>query len=653
MKMVMHSILLIFLLMTTVVSQQPLREELTCSNAKTAFTAAKLFERMRGNQRDFDVKFYDLKLQIIVRDEHIAGSVGVVFTALINDLSSVDLDLSNGLTVHRTTTKNDLLLAHSHNNNLLSITLESSMDMGETREVIIHYSGQPSRSGFGSFEFNNYNGSPMIWTLSEPYGARNWWPCKDTPDDKADSVDITIQVPYPLVVASNGLLDRIDTDFIDSNRWDTYVWQERYPIATYLVSLAIYPYTVYHDWYVNSDQDSMRLDFYVFPDHLQSVEMNFSKTKDMISGFANIFGEYPFIDEKYGHAEFLWGGGMEHQTLSSMGGYSEGLIAHELAHQWWGDMVTCANFHHIWLNEGFATYGDALWREIRDEDIESLRQFMDSKKYFGPGTIYVSDTTSVSTIFHRGLSYHKAAWVLHMLRGVVGDSLFFSGIRTYGERYRFSSAVTEDFRDVMEEVSGIDLDNFFNQWIYGSHFPVYSLYYEKNGSTVEVIINQASDGNTVFEMPIELEFVFEDTTIFYTVQHSGNLQQYTIATPAGKSVQEIILDPNEWILRNVIYLDTIPGALPTGFRLYPVYPNPFNSSTTIRFITDREGEISVQIFNILGEMFYKSVSYRNEGEHLITWDGLSSAGNQVPAGIYFVRVDNGVNSQVRKMVLLK
>ncbi len=649
----MRLILLIFLFATTVLSQQEITGEWSCSTAKIAYKSVNSFNRMRGNQRDFDVKFYDLNLKILVADEHITGSVGIVFTALINDLSKIDIDLNDGLAVHQITAQSDVSLNHTHNNNLLSITLDTPMAMGETREVIIHYSGQPALSGFGSFMFGQYADAPMIGTLSEPYGARDWWPCKDTPADKADSVDITIQVPHPLIVASNGLLDRVDTEVIDSNRWDTYMWQERYPIATYLVSLAIYPYTVYHDWYVNSSQDSMRLDFYVFPDHLQAVERNFSLTNDMISGFANIFGDYPFIDEKYGHAEFLWGGGMEHQTLSSMGGYSEGLIAHELAHQWWGDMVTCANFHHIWLNEGFATYGDALWREIRDGDIGSLRQIMGSKKYFGPGIIYVSDTTSVSSIFHRGLSYHKAAWVLHMLRGVVGDSLFFSGLKTYGDRFRFSSAVTEDFRDVMEEVAGIDLDKFFNQWIYGSHYPIYSLYYEQVGSDVEVIINQASDGNTIFEMPIELQFIFNDTAIFHTLQHSGNQQQYTIAIPAGKSVQEIILDPDEWILKNVIYLDKKPGTLPSGFRLYPVYPNPFNSSATIRFFTDREGDIYIQIFNILGEMFYNAVSYRNKGEHLMTWDGMSSAGDQAPAGIYFVRVDNGVNSQVRKMVLLK
>jgi aminopeptidase N len=653
MKKMMRLIPMIFLLITTIESQQVIREEWSCSNAKTAFTSVKLFESMRGNQQDFDVKFYDLNLQILVEDERIAGTVSIVFTALVDNLLRIDLDLRDGLTVDSTSSQNGNLLDHTHSNDLLSIILNTSLDSGEDGEVIIYYSGQPSSTGLGSFEFNHYAGFPMIWTLSEPYGARDWWPCKDTPLDKADSVDITIRVPHPLVVASNGLLDRVDTDFTGNTRWDTYVWQERYPIATYLVSMAIYPYAVYHDWYVNSEQDSMRLDFYVFPDHLQAVDMNFSQTNDMISGFAGIFGEYPFIDEKYGHAEFLWGGGMEHQTLSSMGGYSEGLIAHELAHQWWGDMVTCANFHHIWLNEGFATYGDALWREIRDGDIESLRQFMNGRKYFGPGTVYVSDTASVSAIFHKGLSYNKSAWILHMLRGIVGDSLFFSGIKTYGDHFRYSSAVTEDFRDAMEGIVGIELDNFFNQWIYGSHYPVYSLYYEQNDSAVEIIINQASDGNTTFEMPIELELVFDDTTIFHTVQHSGNLQYYTVARPAGKPVREIILDPNEWILKDVIYLETTPVTLPTEFRLFPIYPNPSNSSATIRFITDREGEISVQIYNILGEIYYRSVSYRFEGEHLVTWDGISSTGDKAPAGIYFVRVDNGVNSQVRKMVLLK
>jgi len=639
--------ILILILLVSLNGQNVAIEQF-CSRIKTNISYQEL-RQISTNQASYDVKFYDLYLQVFSDTETIAGKVTVAFESLVDGLESVELDLFSGLDVLEVLDINEMPADFTHGNNALIIALPSALSEGESSSVTISYNGNPASSGFGSFGFDKHDGEDMIWSLSEPYGARDWWPCKDTPTDKADSVDIHIKVPRHMIAASNGLLDSVETDGL----WKTYHWQERYPIATYLISVAIYPYQVFYDWYEYNDTDSMRLEFYVYPDTYDSVKPNYLLTKDMIAGFAARFGEYPFINEKYGHAEFVWGGGMEHQTLSSMGGHSQRLIAHELAHQWWGDLITCANFHHIWLNEGFATYSQAIWYEIRDGSMASLHEEMWTKRYFGPGSIFVEDTTSTSIIFSGSLSYNKAAWVLHMLRNVVGDSLFFAGLREYRDRFSFSSTVTDDFREVMEEVSGLDLNAFFNQWIYGSYYPAYSLYFEQNDDILDINIGQASTEGTIFEMPIDLRIICSDTVIYARVNHYLEQQEYAIMLPAGKIVTNVELDPDNWILKSVIYLDTLDNAIPSEFRVHPAYPNPFNSGTTIRYDLDRSGEISINIYNILGEAVLRKSLYKEKGLNQFIWQGIDLSGKLAPSGIYYVRISNVTHSETIKVLLLR
>jgi aminopeptidase N len=553
---------------------------LKCSHSKTAKAMIANFTASTTAQGDYDVTYYDIDLKIDPSDSTITGKVAVWGISLISSLNIVELDLYSGLNIESVKNEHGDDLNYTHSSNLLSVTLDNPVSNGNNFKIIINYDGSPPTTGFGSFAFSQHGGEPMIWSLSEPYGARDWWPCKDTPKDKADSVDISLEVPTGLIAASNGIL----VDTIVNGNWTTYHWQERYPIATYLVSVAIHPYTVFYDWYKYSPVDSMRLEYYVFPDHFQEVQNNYDLTKNMIGALADRFGEYPFIDEKYGHAEFTWGGGMEHQTLTSLGGYSEALIVHELAHQWWGDMVTCANFHHIWLNEGFATYSEALWYE-KQYSTDRMHTDMEYNRYLGSGTIYVEDTTSIGRIFHGGLSYAKASWVLHMLRHVVGDSAFFNGLLEYGDRYRFKSTVTEQFRDVMEEISGKDLDSFFERWIYGEYYPKYDVTYNFSNDVLVLVINQ-TQASDLFEMPIDIKANFSDNSEqSWVVQNSTRNEKFILQFPLGKVVESIEIDPNEWILREIvgiqmdtnITLDTTNNpTIPDDFYLYPVYPNPFN-----------------------------------------------------------------------------
>ena len=650
----MRILLIITLFIQFVISQQIEESHLKCSRGQTAKAMLTNYTARTEAQSDYDAIFYDIDLKIDPGTETISGIVGVQGKSLISSLNKVELDLYSGLNVESVKNDQDVELNYTHNSNLLTVTLDNPAINGNIFNIIINYNGKPQSSGFGSFGFDEHSGEPMIWSLSEPYGARDWWPCKDSPADKADSVNISLEVPTGLIAASNGKL--IETEI--NGNWTIYHWQERYPIATYLVSIAIHPYTVFYDWYI-TPSDSMRLEYYVFPDRYEDVQYTYGLTKDMIGAMAQRFGEYPFINEKYGHAEFIWGGGMEHQTLTSLGRYDEGLIAHELGHQWWGDMVTCANFQHIWLNEGLATYSEALWYELHDNDIRSLHDQMElNKNWYGfrPGTIYVEDTTSVSSIFSGSLSYAKASWVVHMLRHVIGDSAFFNGLLEYGERFRFKSAVTKQFQSVMEEISGKDLESFFQRWIYGEYYPIYAVTYNFSNDSLYMLIEQTQN-SAVFEMPIDVKATFTDNTEFtWVVNNTAREQYFTLDIPNGKQIQRIEIDPDNWILRKIdgIHLDTTNNFIvPNEFHLYPVYPNPFNSEATIRFALDNEDVVSINIFDMRGKKVWTQSNQYLAGIHSVRWNGRNNWGNKVPSGTYFVEANNNKSTKTRKMLLIK
>ncbi|NOZ04711.1 MAG: T9SS type A sorting domain-containing protein [FCB group bacterium] len=648
----MKKSLLLFLLPAFLFSQiKP--DEIFCNRAKTVNRILTSSKKVTENQEKIDMVYYRLVITLHPDTKTIQGLVtarGIVIDSLF---TSLDLDLTSSLNVN-TVTMGGETVSYNHANNLLTIIPPGAVSPGDTIEAVIDYEGTPPGSGFGSFAFDSYNDKTLIWTLSEPYGARDWWPCKDDPNDKADSVDLVITVPTGLIVASNGTL--IGSKKVNIGQM-VYSWHESYPITTYLVSLAIYPYQVWYDEYVSANNDTMPLTYYVFPDHYNAVRTNYLKTKTMIATYAALFGEYPFINEKYGHAEFGWGGGMEHQTLSSLGGASEGLIAHELAHQWWGDMVTCASFHHIWLNEGFATYSAALWQEAKYGK-SAYHNLMRSLAYYGPGTIYVETPERVETIFNYNLSYKKASWVLHMLRNVVGDSTFFQIFKAYGSDpdFRYGTATTEQFRDLCEAVSGKDLDSFFEQWIYQSYYPIYRFSYYQSNDSLFLTINQTSSGQVTFDMPIDIRITCTDTVINTVVRNNRNHQQYQLPLPPGENVVNVKLDPDNWILKQVSYMvDVDPSnpPLPLSFQLFPAYPNPFNARTSISYALPYPGPVDISIIDLAGRITKSFTLQNSAGYHKIIWDGKDQSGRPASSGVYFINATFNQINITEKVSLLR
>ena len=627
-----------------------------CSHEKSASRWQTQNSTLNQNQEKIDIKFYELNLDIDFNSSRLRGSVTV--NGVIGNIypDFIELDLYDNMTVD-SILQNNIPILYLHENDMLKIPISDiTLNDENLFSLTIFYQGTPDHCGAGGFKFDEHQNIGHVWTLSEAYCARSWWPCKDDPSDKADSVNIIVSVPIEpaYIVASNGLLS---STTINNNK-KTYFWKERYPITTYLVSLAIYPYTKWVDQYVSPiSSDTMLIEHYVFPDRYEASYPNYSLTKDMLSFFSELFGEYPFISEKYGHADFTWGGGMEHQTLSSMGSFSQNLMVHELGHSWWGNLITCKTFNDIWLNEGFARYCQALWAEHM-YGREAYFDFMNNHAYYGAGTIYVENPSSNSQIFSAGLSYNKASWVLHMLRHKVGETMFFDILKSYAlnDSLSYNAASTSDFQKVCEDISGLDFEQFFQQWIYGEKYPKYELSWWHEGNGIyNVKIDQVQSYN-FFSMPIDLKFsgsagpMLVDTTI---VIENNNFSQLYEFSGFNFLVENVMLDPENWILKEATYsVNEIDNILPDRVEVEKAFPNPFNSKVKLSFyINPQFGDthVNVNIFDLRGKIVESLID--NEfipGYHTTFWNA-----NGKSTGVYFIQLatDNYIDSQ--KILFLK
>lgn len=506
-------------------------------------------------QSHYDVEYYRLDLNLNDTTEIVSGSVYLYAQALIDGFNTVELNFFDNPQMYIDSIKsNDAALSYTWNNDIITVTLNDTYNQ-QPFDLTVYYHGHPLEGGLQSFSWG-YHGSPsmpIICTLSCPYFAQAWWPCKDLPRDKADSADMNITVRSDLYVASNGVLREIT----DHGSTKTYKWHEGYPIATYLICITATNFSIFSNWYHPLSGDSMEVIYYVYPERLSQAQSLYPMTPSAIEFFAGTFGEYPFVEERYGMAHFSWAGCMEHQTCTSMSSswYSEWVLVHELAHQWWGDYITCHNWHHTWLNEGFATYCEALWAE-HEYGEDFYHTYMNEIEYFLGGSIFVEDTSDVYEVFGT-IVYDKGACVLHMLRHVVGDSDFFDILRAYYSDSRFAYGVAEtgDFQEVCETVSGLDLDAFFQQWIYGTYYPRYRYSYtweSVGGGYYDVFVHldqtQSSDP-THFTMPVDIEVSSYSTDTSVTVFNDPRHKDFTVRIlSAGINVS---IDPERWILRSV------------------------------------------------------------------------------------------------------
>jgi aminopeptidase N len=602
----------------------------------------------------FDVTYYKLDMNVTYSPAYLKAKVTIEGKSITGNFNSFFLDFTNDFNVDSVISGTESL-QFNHTGDRLEIFLNDTLRANAKFSVDVYYRGTPVAKGLGSFVFDSHNGQPLIWTLSEPYGAKEWWPCKDTPGDKADSSDVWITCDSSLTGASNGILEDVITN---AGGTKTYKWKSRYPISHYLISLAISNYTYYKDSFRYSETDSMPIEHYIYPEVFDSVKSQLDKTVPMLELFSSLYGEYPFINEKYGHAQF-GRGGMEHQTITSLGNFSDGVIAHELAHQWFGDKITCKDWRHIWLNEGFATYSEGLYLE-KTEGSYAYSEFMNyhiERAKQAVGSIYVQNLSEIYEILNGLRSYSKGAVVLHMLRGITGDSLFFRILKNYANDplVSYNAAVTEDFQRSAENTTGTSLEYFFNQWIYGENFPKYYVdwnYASAGNSLYEINVNISQSDNTYpkyFTMPLQLKIKTSSADTTVTVFNDKQVQEFKFYIK-GEPL-EFLFDPSNLVIKDVLIKDPPGFLVPADFYLDQNYPNPFNGSTTLSFGLPERSFVKINVYDILGNLVITVLDIEMNAGHFNIHFNFSSIG--IASGVYIVRLEAGKNYISKKLVLLK
>ncbi len=555
-----------------------------CSHTKQKMLAKKIKGQQSYAAQNIDITYTRMHWTIDPSVTFISGVVTPYFKTL-ESLYQINLEKDTNLIVDSIIYHGQSISFADSADYLMNIYFPGLIANNTMDSVSIYYHGVPSSSGFGSFVKSTHNGVPIIWTLSEPYGAREWWPCKNDLSDKIDSIDVIVTCPKGNRAASNGLLVNETHTALTS----TYHWKHRHPIATYLVAFAVTNYAVYSDFAALASGTVEVLN-YVFPEDSSYAASNTPGVVGSIQLYSNLFIDYPFMNEKYGHAQFGWGGGMEHQTMSFMGGFSFPLMAHELAHQWFGDMVTCGSWHDIWLNEGFATYLTGLnyeaaptlpyWETWKRQTINDITSSPD-------GSVYCDDTTSVGRIFSSRLSYSKGAYVLHMMRWVVGDSAFFAGIRNYLQdaNNSYGYAKTDDLKQHVEASSGMDLTEFLADWYYGEGYPIYEMQVNQiNNLQLQITLHQTQSDPSVsfFEMPVPIRVFYADGTEHdYVLNDTIDNQVFDLTTK--QLIDSIAFDPD----RHLVCLHSITSsnvginaAMGVNNEI-KAYPNPVNDELVI------------------------------------------------------------------------
>ncbi|MCB0728081.1 MAG: M1 family metallopeptidase [Ignavibacteriae bacterium] len=511
-----------------------------------------------ASQDLYDVQHCKLDLSFDIPRKYIYGKMNMKGLILSDTLSRLYINLFDNMKVNSVKFNNENI-DFKRNDNYIIVNLKRSGQKTTEFSAEINYEGAPVSKGFETFEFKSFDNEPAIYTLSEPENAPAWWPCKDIINDKFTS-EVTLTVPEQLTAVSNGLLKEVKTG---SDNTKTFYFRSDYPIATYLVSIAIAKYDTWSDKYYTGDSlKEMNVDYFVYPSYLANAKNDWDSTVSMIEFFSEKVGEYPFINERYGMAMVGWAGGaMENQTVSSMGHTTvtgdkryESIVAHELFHQWFGDAVTPMTWKDIWLNEGFASYGEAMWAEHRD-GIKGYKKTMKSMDYgYFQGRVYDPEGFILNSTV-----YKKGAWCLHMLRGVTGDSVFYKILRTYYEKYKYKNASTLDFQNVCEQISGTDLKYFFDQWIFtGTGRPdyIYSWKYddfngEKNSGVYMVRLNlrQTQKDRDVYKMPVQIIVKTESGEEEFTIFNESREQLFE--QPVKGKPTEVLIDNDNWILKEI------------------------------------------------------------------------------------------------------
>jgi aminopeptidase N len=635
------------------VSDDPIIKHFT----KTGHNALKSDLSANSNPllNDYDVKFYKLDIQVDNKSDHIQGNVTMLARVQNNPLSTLVVELHNGLLVERVMVNGEVK-QFSHDGDEISISLGNPLDTAAMVTTQIFYGGQ---TGGGMVtETDEVWDVPVTYTSSEPFFSKDWFPCKENLEDKADSVHVYITTDYGLKAVSNGI--HTGTTFFPNGKV-RYEWKSNYPIAYYLISIAVADYIEY-----NIEARPAGLSNPIFiqnflynrPGCLDTYRDQIDVTIPIMELFCDLFDSYPFREEKYGHYMWPRGGGMEHQTMTGMGNFEFYLVAHELGHSWFGNYVTCATWQDIWINEGFATYAGYLATEnLGPEYADEERAYRFERAMMEPdGSVYVpvNEVDDPSRIFSGNLSYSKGMALIHMIRfELQDDEVFFRTLRNFISRFAYNVATGLDFKEVLEETSGIDFTDFFDQWYFGAGYPIYELTWEQQDQTVILQSSQTTSSalTTLFKMPMEYRLFYPggDTTV--RVYHSTNEETYYIHE--YQTIDSIQVDPDNWVLNGTAIVEEITQKKSSGSS-FSIYPNPNRGSFTFKLINggeesrhkDPSQDITVEVYNVIGQQVYGS---RYEG--CLPYLTYTVETGNLARGIYFVRFGHGKSSEIKKIII--
>ncbi len=648
-------LLILFSFNAVIFSQEQLQ---TCAarkaNKPSHFKSASLSVAEIAETEKYDVFYYDLNLEMNNISTYLNGSVSIHATAK-EYLDSALFELFESLQISQIKL-NNVAVNFSRVSNKVKVPVNAQ---AQTNFVIeIYYNGTPPTaqtnplggSGLTAGSSPTW-GNKVVWSLSEPFSAYEWFPVKQSLTDKADSCAVAITVPDTCKAGSNGILESITPL---GNGYTRYNWKHRHPIDYYLISVAVAKYVDY-SIYANpvGSPNPVLIQNYIYdnPQTLPYFLDDINETVDFIELFATQFGPYPFADEKYGHCMAPIGGGMEHQTMTTQGFFEKTLTAHELAHQWWGDNVTCASWCDIWLNEGFASYGEYLMLAnlYNGQQSGHMNQVHQNVMSQPGGCVWVLDSLNEARIFNGRLTYDKGSAIIHSIRYLIdNDALFFGALKDFQITFADSSATGLDFKNHIANFCNVDLDAFFEQWYFGEGFPTYQVQYNQVGTDLYLKISHTASQSNItptFTNPISLRISRQgqaDTIVRFAI--SSN-QDFFYLNNLGTFNGNITIDPGNWIVNGTAGISMDPtlsyeqNITSTQYAIN-LFPNPTND-----FI-----EIQDQILDY-DYAIYSASGLCVEKGHL--WPGQKIDVHSLKDGSYIFWFSDTTGNKLPKLVKIK
>lgn len=599
----------------------------------------------------YDVNYIRLDLAIEADNRDISGTALTRAKAIVQ-MDSFICELRDFLIVDSVFINGVKITGFTRGNDHVFVPLSPAMTAGDPIEAVFHYRGTAGSAGVFA---GNVTSNGLVYTasLSESYQGREWFPVKQVLKDKIDSADIWITTSSTNLVGSNGLLQEV-IDVPGGKK--QFRWKTRYPMAYYLASFAVGNYMEYRNFAKPPVMapDSILIQHYIVNNstYFNTNKPNIDKTPAFVEKLSELYGLYPFSTEKYGHAHAAIGGGMEHQTMSTMAGFGSTLIAHELAHQWFGDNVTCASWNHIWLNEGFASYSEyllverlpALFPGVTPDGY--MLNIHNNVMSVANGSVFVPNASifDENRIFSLRLSYNKGSAIIHNLRfEMQDDNKFFQTMQAFQQQFRDSVATAEDFRTVAQTISGKDFTDFFNQWYYGEGYPTFNVDYSRQGDSLVLRVNQVTSAPAVTAFfkglyEFRIATVQGDTTVkVYLTSNDQVFKFRSNRVPTG-----VVVDPNNWVINKV-------GSITTGLNdpvnvsnEIKIYPNPGSGAFRLEYPANSFDQLT--IFDISGRLIKRMDVSRGS-------TAISMEAKFLP-GTYLVRMSGKQKFAVKKLIII-